>query len=159
MEKAKKPWLAYVGFIVLTEAVGGLSALLSGGGMALYRDTLVKPPLSPPGIVFPIVWTILFALMGIGAARVYLAPPSSTRSRALLVFAVQLAFNFLWSIFFFRFQLYGFSLIWLIALWVLILWMTELFSQVDRWAGLLQIPYLLWVAFAGYLNFGVWRLN
>lgn len=159
MEKAKKPWLAYVGFIVLTEAVGGLSALLSGGGMALYRDTLVKPPLSPPGIVFPIVWTILFALMGIGAARVYLAPPSSTRSRALLVFAVQLAFNFLWSIFFFRFQLYGFSLLWLIALWVLILWMTELFSQVDRWAGLLQIPYLLWVAFAGYLNFGVWRLN
>ena len=159
MEKEKKPWLTYVGFIVLAEAVGGLSALLSGGGMELYRDTLVKPPLSPPGIVFPIVWTILFALMGIGAARVYLAPPSPTRSRTLLVFAVQLAFNFLWSIFFFRFQLYGFSLLWLIALWVLILWMTELFSQVDRWAGLLQIPYLLWVAFAGYLNFGVWRLN
>ena len=87
MEKEKKPWLTYVGFIVLAEAVGGLSALLSGGGMALYRDTLVKPPLSPPGIVFPIVWTILFALMGIGAARVYLAPPSPTRSRALLVFA------------------------------------------------------------------------
>ena len=159
MEKEKKPWRTCVGFIALAEAVGGLSALLSGCGMELYRDTLVKPPLSPPGIVFPIVWTILFALMGIGAARVYLAPPSPTRSRALLVFAVQLAFNFLWSIFFFRFQLYGFSLIWLIALWVLILWMTELFSQVDRWARLLQIPYLLWVAFAGYLNFGIWWLN
>lgn len=154
----KKPWLTYVGFIALAEAVGGLSALLSGG-MELYQDTLVKPPLSPPGIVFPIVWSILFALMGIGAARVYLAPPSSSRSKALVVFAVQLAVNFFWSILFFRFQLYGFALVWLILLWVLILWMTELFSQVDRWAGLLQIPYLLWVAFAGYLNFGVWRLN
>lgn len=150
-------WWVYGGLILLVEAVGALSAWLSGG-MDLY-DTLVLPPLSPPGVVFPIVWTVLFALLGIGTARVYLAPPSPLREKALWVFAIQLLCNFLWSIFFFRFQVFGFALLWLALLWVLILWMTVLYLRVQRWAGLIQIPYLLWVTFAGYLNFGVWRLN
>lgn len=150
-------WWIYGGLILLVEAVGALSAWLSGG-MDLY-DTLVLPPLSPPGVVFPIVWTVLFALLGIGTARVYLDPPSPLREKALWVFAIQLLCNFLWSIFFFRFQVFGFALLWLALLWVLILWMTVLYMRVQRWAGLIQIPYLLWVAFAGYLNFGVWRLN
>ena len=81
----KKPWLATLGFIVFTEAVGGLSALLSGG-MELYESGIQKPPLSPPGIVFPIVWTILFALLGIGAARIYLAPDSPERTKALRLY-------------------------------------------------------------------------
>ena len=153
----QKPWIAYVVGIVLVEAVGALSALLSSG-MTLY-ERIVKPPLSPPGIVFPIVWTILFALMGIGAARIYLSPPSPGRSKSLALFAVQLAVNFFWSILFFRFEAFGFSLLWLILLLVLIVWMSECFSQVDSLAALLQIPYVLWVAFAAYLNFGVWRLN
>ena len=91
----KKPWLATLSFILLTEAVGGLSALLSGG-MELYESGIQKPPLSPPGIVFPIVWTILFALLGIGAARIYLAPDSPERTKALTLYLVQLAVNFFW---------------------------------------------------------------
>ena len=72
---------------------------------------------------------------------------------------MQLAVNFFWSILFLRFEAFGFALLWLILLWILILWMTDTFAQVDKWASALQIPYILWVAFAGYLNFGVWRLN
>ena len=109
--------------------------------------------------MFPIGWVILFALMGIGAARVYLAPPSGLRSRSLLLFLVQLAFNFFWSIIFFQFQNFGFALVWLAVLWALILWMLLSFLQVDCTAGWLQVPYLLWVTFAAYLNWGVWMLN
>ena len=115
--------------------------------------------MSPPSIVFPIVWGILFALMGIGAARIYLAPASNARSRSLLLFLIQLAFNFFWSIIFFNLQNFGFAFIWLIALWILILFMILFFRKVDKLAAWLQIPYLLWVTFAAYLNFGVWLLN
>ena len=127
--------------------------------MELYRTTIIKPPLSPPGIVFPIVWSILFALMGVGAARIYLSPASNARSRALGIFLLQLAFNFFWSIIFFNLQNFGLALLWLVALWVLILWMIKIFHAIDPLSAWLQIPYLLWVTFAAYLNFGVWRLN
>ena len=127
--------------------------------MELYRTAIIKPPLSPPGIVFPIVWSILFALMGVGAARIYLSPASNARSRALGIFLLQLAFNFLWSIIFFNLQNFGLALLWLVVLWVLILWMIKSFRKIDPLSAWLQIPYLLWVTFAAYLNFGVWRLN
>ena len=120
---------------------------------------VIVPPLSPPAIVFPIVWGILFALMGIGAARIYLAPTSGARSRSLLLFLIQLIFNFFWSIIFFNFQAYGFAFIWLLILWFLILLMILSFRKVDKLAAWLQLPYLLWVTFAAYLNFGVWLLN
>ena len=105
------------------------------------------------------VWTILFALMGIGAARVWLAAASAERTRSLRLFFVQLGFNFFWNIIFFNLQAYGFAFVWLAVLWVLILWMLLSFRKVDPLAGWLQLPYLLWVAFAGYLNLGVWFLN
>ena len=149
----------YILWILFTEAVGALSGWLSRGGMELYREEIVKPPLSPPGIVFPIVWGILFALMGIGGARIYLAEPSNDRSRSLLIFFLQLGVNFFWSILFFAFQRYGLALLWLIMLWLMILWMIFSFRKVDKTAAWLQVPYLLWVTFAAYLNFGVWRLN
>ena len=124
-----------------------------------HADTIIKPPLSPPAILFPIVWSVLYALMGIGAARISLCPPSAQRKRALYLYAAQLAFNFFWSIIFFRFQAFGFALIWLLILWALILWMILAFRKLDTLAGGLQIPYLLWVSFAGYLNAGVLLLN
>lgn len=110
-------------------------------------------------MVFPIVWTILFALMGIGIARIYRSPASKARSRSLLLFLAQLAFNFFWSIIFFNFQNFGLAFVWLIALWLLILWMILSFRKADPVAAWLQIPYLLWVTFAAYLNLGVWMLN
>lgn len=152
-------WKPYVVGIVLSEAVGGLSGWLTRAGMQRYMAEAVKPPLTPPGIVFPIVWTILFALMGAGAARVYLAPASAGRTRGLRLFLLQLAFNFFWSILFFNFQRYGLALIWLAALWLLILWMTLSFRDADRTAMWMQVPYLLWVTFAAYLNLGTWLLN
>ncbi len=155
----KKNWKTYAFWILLAEVVGALSGWLTRDGMKTYEQTVTQPPLSPPGWVFPIVWAILYALMGIGAARVYLAPASNNRSRGLMLFLVQLVFNFLWSIVFFNLQAYGFALIWLLALWALILWMILAFRRVDKPAAWLQVPYLLWVTFAVYLTFGVWVLN
>ena len=155
----KSTWKTYAFWIIFTEAVGGLSGWLTREGTKLYNATIEQPPLSPPSIVFPIVWSILFALMGISAARIYLAPASNARSRSLMLFLIQLAFNFFWSIIFFNFQNFGLAFIWLIALWVLILLMILSFRKVDKLAAWLQIPYLLWVTFAAYLNLGVWLLN
>jgi len=155
----KQTWKTYVFWIVLTEAVGALAGLLTREATQLYNATIQKPPLSPPAIVFPIVWAILYALMGVSAARVYLMPPSVARSRGLLLYLVQLFFNFFWSVIFFNFQAFGLAFVWLVVLWVLILWMILTFRRVDPLAAALQVPYLLWVTFAGYLNFGVWMLN
>ena len=150
---------SYILWILFTEAVGALAGLLTREGTQMYSESLTKPPLSPPAILFPIVWIILFALMGISAARIYNAPPSNDRSRSLTLFLVQLAFNFFWSIIFFNLQAFGFALLWLVLLWGLILLMTIHFARLDKPAALLQIPYLLWVTFALYLNAGVWWLN
>ena len=155
----KRNWKPYAFWIIFTEAVGGLSGWLTREETELYRTTIIKPPLSPPGIVFPIVWSILFALMGVGAARIYLSPASNARSHALGIFLLQLAFNFFWSIIFFNLQNFGLALLWLAALWVLVLWMIKSFHAIDPLSAWLQIPYLLWVTFAAYLNLGVWRLN
>lgn len=159
MDMKTIPWKVYVPWILGTEAVGGLSGWLTRTGAKLYAHTISKPPVSPPPIVFPVVWGTLFALMGISAARVWQAPPSPARSRGLALFGVQLAFNFFWSILFFNAQAFGLALLWLAVLWLLILWMLLTFRQVDKWAARLQLPYLLWVGFAAYLNFGVWALN
>lgn len=155
----KSTWKTYAFWILFTEAVGALSGWLTRPGTQIYNETIIQPPLSPPAIVFPIVWGILFALMGIGAARIYLAHTSGARSRSLILFLIQLIFNFFWSIIFFNFQAYGFAFIWLLILWFLILLMILSFRKVDKLAAWLQLPYLLWVTFAAYLNFGVWLLN
>ncbi len=155
----KSQWKTYAFWILLTEAVGALSGWLTREGTELYQSYILQPPLSPPGIVFPIVWTILYALMGIGAARIYLSPASGARSQALLRYAVQLAFNFFWSIIFFNFQRFGLAFLWLVVLWALILRMILSFYKVDPLAAWLQLPYFLWVTFAAYLNLGVWFLN
>ena len=159
MKHIRQHWKTYAFWIVLAEAVGGLSGWLTREGTKIYQSSVAQPPLSPPPLVFPIVWGILFALMGVGAARIYLAPPSRRRTKALALFLLQLVFNFFWSIIFFNLQAFGFALLWLLALWGLILWMIFAFARVDRPAAALQIPYLLWVTFAAYLNAGVWVLN
>lgn len=155
----KKPWKTYLLWILLAEAAGGLSGWLTREGTKAYNQAIVQTPLSPPGWVFPVVWTILFALMGIGAARIYLAPPSKARSRGLNLFISQLVVNFFWSPVFFNLQAFGLAFFWLLLLWGLVIWMILTFRKVDRTAANLQIPYLLWLTFAAYLNAGVWYLN
>ena len=155
----RKPWKVYAFWILLAEAVGALSGFLTREGMQYFTDSVQKPALSPPPLAFPIAWGILYALMGIGMARVCLTPDRARRVGSTALFLVQLFFNFFWSILFFNARAYGCAFLWLAVLWVLILWMTLSFSELDRPAARLQIPYLLWVLFAGYLNYGVWILN
>jgi tryptophan-rich sensory protein len=99
------------------EAVGALSGWLTRAGTELFQATVRQPPLSPPGAVFPIVWAVLYALMGAGAARIWTARASGNRSRALALYLIQLFFNFFWSVIFFNFQRFDLALLWLIALW------------------------------------------
>lgn len=146
-------------WISLSEAVGALSGWLTREGTKIFNETVTQPPLSPPAVVFPIVWAILYALMGIGAARIWLSGESPERSRGLNLFITQLVVNFFWSLIFFDLQAFGFALVWLVLLWGLVFWMTLTFSKTDKLAAWLQLPYLLWLTFAAYLNAGVWALN
>lgn len=149
----------YAFFVALSEAVGIFSGLFSREGTALYAQMASKPPLAPPGWVFPVVWTVLYGLMGISAARIWSAPKSQARSRGLNLFIAQLIINFFWSPIFFNARAYGLALAWLLLLWVLVGLMISQFRKVDNTAALLQIPYLLWLTFAAYLNWAVWQLN
>ena len=156
MVKKYKPYLSSV---LLACAVGALSGFLSRNGMQEFQTSVLKPPLTPPPILFPIVWTILYVLMGLGAALVAQSPSGRSQRTALRIYALQLAVNFFWSILFFNFSAYFAAFLWLILLWVLVLLMIWSFAGVNRAAALLQIPYLLWLTFAAYLTWGVWVLN
>jgi len=149
----------YAFWLLLSLGTGILSGWLTREGTAQFSETALQPPLSPPAILFPIVWTVLYLLMGIGAARISLSSPSKERSRGLNLFVVQLVVNFFWSLIFFNAQAYGFALLWLLFLWGLVLLMILSFRKTDPVAAWLQLPYLLWLTFAAYLNAGVWYLN
>ncbi len=146
--------------IMIPLAVGGLSALLTMGDMNLY-DTIIRPPLSPPAIFFPIVWTILYALMGLGSGIIYNSKNGTEagRNNALSVYALQLFINFIWSIIFFNLRAFLPAFILILVLWVLIILMIIKFYKIDKTAALLQIPYLLWVTFAAYLTLAIYILN
>ena len=149
----------YLLWIFVTELAGILSGIFSRGGFKLYASMVEKPSLSPPAILFPIVWTFLYGLMGVGAARVASVPAGTQRSQALNLFVIQLTVNFFWSLIFFNAQAFGFAFLWLILLWILVLLMIISFYRTDKLAALLQLPYFLWVSFAAYLNYMVWQLN
>lgn len=150
-----KPYLLS---ILISVAVGGLSALLTKDNMEVYSG-LNQPPLAPPMIVFPIVWSILFVLMGISSAAVYNERKNTDVSSALKIYGLQLIVNFFWSLIFFNMQAYLFAFIWLILLWILIAAMIVQFYKIKPAAAYLQIPYLLWVTFAGYLTLMIYLLN
>ncbi len=152
----KKQWKTLIFCIAVPLAVGVLSALLTRNGMQTF-DSINKPKLAPPGWLFPVVWTILYVLMGIASYLVI--TPRQPNGSALTAYGLQLIFNFFWSIFFFNLSLYLFAFIWLVVLWILILITIIRFYQISEPAGYLMIPYLLWVSFAGYLNFSIYLLN
>lgn len=152
----KKQWKTLVICIAIPLAVGVLSALLTRGGMMTFAE-LNKPALSPPAWLFPVVWTILYVLMGIASYLVVIS--KKPNGAALITYGLQLVFNFFWSIIFFNLQAYLFAFVWLVILWVLILKTTVKFFKIDETAGILMIPYLLWVTFAGYLNLSIYLLN
>ena len=149
-------WKKLLASLAVPLAVGGLSALLTKDSMETF-DSLNKPALSPPGWLFPVVWTVLFVLMGI-ACYIVVTAGGGNRA-ALTLYGVQLLFNLLWSLIFFRAEAYLAAFIWLILLWLLISATTVLFYRISKPAGILMLPYLLWVTFAGYLNLSIYLLN
>lgn len=152
----KIQWKTLIICIAVPLAVGGFSALLTRDSMATF-NTLTKPALAPPGWLFPVVWTILYILMGIASYQVAIS--KKPNGAALITYGIQLIFNFFWSIIFFDLNMYLFAFIWLIILWLLILRTTIRFYRISETAGILMIPYLLWVTFAGYLNLAIYLLN
>ncbi len=145
--------------IAIPLLVGAVSALLTRESMEQFAR-LNKPPLAPPGWLFPVVWTILYILMGISS---YLVLTSGANKEAILhalkLYTYQLLVNFLWSTFFFNLGWYLFAFVWLVLLWVLVLAMIKSFAKISKVAAILNIPYLLWITFAGYLNLAIWLLN
>ena len=151
---------SYIIAIIIPLAVGGLSALITMGNMDLYSE-IITPPLSPPAILFPIVWTLLYVLMGISSGMIYNedSAPLPERRSALYTYAISLFFNFFWSVIFFNSRRFLFAFIWLLVLLYLIALTIVKYYKIKPLAAYLQIPYLLWVSFAGYLNFAIWWLN
>ncbi len=155
----KKCWQYQIIFALVSLGIGGIASIIIRSANDAYYS-LNKPPLSPPGWVFPIVWTILYILMGAGAGLAVSAPRNaSLKPLAIGSYFIQLAANFFWSILFFKLALYKASFVWLLFLLFLIILMTYFFGRISKWAAVLQIPYILWVIFAGYLNIGIAILN
>ena len=149
----------YIIAIVIPLAVGGLSALLTMGNMDLY-STINTPSLSPPAILFPIVWSVLYLLMGISSGMIANSPALRIKKQsAFFSYGLSLFFNFFWSVIFFNFRAFLFAFIWLAVLLFLIVRTIMKYHRIKPAAAYLQIPYALWVAFAGYLNFAIWLLN
>jgi len=146
--------------IAIALAVGVFAALLTRDSMDIYSQ-LNTPPLAPPSWLFPVVWTVLYILMGISAALVWQRRKEdlAAASAGLSAYVVSLAVNFVWSILFFRCRWLLVSFFWLLALLALILRTIAAYRKVSPLAARLQIPYALWVTFAGYLNFAIWYLN
>ena len=139
--------------------VGGLAALLTYRAMDAF-SALNQPPLSPPGWLFPVVWTLLYLLMGLGCYMIRQANPDPIhKKRAFIWYGVQLGLNFLWPL---AFLLLGWHLpafFLLLAIWAAASYMAIQFHRIDKTAGLIQIPYLAWLVFAAYLNLGIYLLN
>lgn len=151
-KKQKVRVLALIVALLIPLLVGGFSAFLTAEDMNVY-ETLTRPPLAPPGWLFPIVWTILYLVMGLASYFVFTSDIEPERKRkALLFYAGQLIMNMFWSTLFFTYQLYLVSLIWLLAMWVLIIICTFLFYKANRIAGFMMIGLLVWTTFAAYLN-------
>ncbi len=145
--------------LALPLAAGGLSGFIARDDMILF-ELLEKPPLAPPGWLFPVAWTLLYILMGLASYRVWSsgAPPGTKRLGAAY-YALSLVFNFGWPVIFFVLGKYLAAFIWLCLLWLFVLLTAVQFRKADTRAGQLMLPYLLWVTFAGYLNLGIYLLN
>lgn len=145
----------YAKSILIPVIIGGVIGLIIS--RSIDYNSLQKPPLSPPSILFPIVWTILYLLMGISYG--ILDSKSLIELKTKIIYSLQLFVNATWSLIFFTLKWRLFAFIWIIILDVLVIVMIIDFFKKNKTAGLLQIPYLLWIIFASYLNLGVYLLN
>lgn len=145
----------YFKAILIPLVVGGIVGVIMSG--SIDYNTLKQPPLAPPGSLFPVVWTLLYILMGVSYGL--LEEKGKLDDKAKIVYSVQLGINALWSIIFFVLKLRLFAFIWIILLDIaVVIYILTLYKR-DKTAGLLQIPYLVWISFATYLNYAVYLLN
>lgn len=150
--------------IVIPLAVGFISSFITKDAMMSF-NTMKKPPLAPPGVLFPTAWTILYILMGISSYIIYVNDAKndltslSIKNKCLSLYAIQLVFNFFWSVIFFKFKLYVFAFAWLAILWILVFKLIIDSKKISKVASYLLIPYLVWMTFVGYLNIGIAVLN
>ena len=157
--KPKIKWKPLLLALALPLAVGGFSAFLTRDGMRAFAS-LRQPPLSPPAWLFPVVWTLLYLSMGLASYLVWVSGVSDRRrDRALTVYGLSLAANYLWPILFFTVQAWLAAFLLLLLLWALVGIAALLFGAITPRAGKLLLPYLAWLTFAAYLNLGVWLLN
>lgn len=155
----KSDWKRAAVCVAIPLAVGGVTALLTRGSMELF-SALEQPPLSPPAWLFPVVWTLLYLLMGLASYRVLSAPaPREDVRTALWLYGLQLAVNFVWPLLFFNLQWFLLAFFWLMLLWLLVIVTALKFRRIDEPAGWLLLPYVLWTTFAAYLNLGIFVLN
>jgi tryptophan-rich sensory protein len=138
--------------------VGGLSGYFTASNIATWYVTLNKPFFNPPNYLFGPVWTVLYLMMGISLGMIINAKYSN-KNKSLIIFSIQLVLNFFWSVIFFSLQSPGWAAIEIIAMWLSIIYMIRNFYKINKWAGWLQIPYLLWVTFASVLNISIYVLN
>lgn len=153
----KIKWKEFIISLVIPLCIGGLAAFITRGSMSAF-ESLNKPPLSPPGWLFPVVWTILYIMMGIASYFIYTSQ-SPSKKIALGIYGIQLFFNFFWSIIFFNLEMYFLAFIWLVVLFLSIWACIYVFGSINKKAAYLLVPYLLWVTFAGYLNYMIFLLN
>lgn len=155
----KKKNIINILLVIAPILIGICSSILTRDMMVEY-GTLNKPPLSPPTIVFPIAWTILYLLMGIASAIIYSKEEyGSDRSTGLTLHVVQLILNFFWSIIFFNMGKYYIAFVWLIILWLVVFSMMSNYKKISQTAFFLNVPYIVWLTFAGYLNLAVAIMN
>lgn len=147
------------GFLLLSLAVSALGGLATATSVATWYPTLAKPPFNPPDWIFAPVWTTLYVLMAFAAWRIWRMPASKRRSQALVAYLIQLALNVVWSVLFFSCQAIGMALAEIIVLLAATIVTLVLFWRLNRLAGVLLLPYPVWVAFATVLNVSLWMLN
>ncbi len=145
--------------LLIPQLAGGLGSVFTAISVKDWYLTLEKPAINPPAWVFGPVWTMLFLLMGYALYLVWIDESGKRRTLAYLVFGIQMILNILWSIIFFGLHSPGGALFEMIFLWLAILATIIAFAKISRLAAWLLAPYILWVSFAGYLNYSIWILN
>jgi benzodiazapine receptor len=146
--------------IIICQAAGLIGSIFTAPAIPAWYAGLIKPSFSPPNWLFAPVWLILYTLMGVAAYLIWEKGISKKKVKtALIIFAVQLILNSLWSIIFFGWRLPQYAFVEIIALWVFILLTILNFYKISRTAGLLLVPYLFWVSFAALLNYSIFNLN
>lgn len=153
----KIQWKTLLLSIFLPLFIGFLSSNLISNNTLIY-NSLVLPTFAPPSFLFPIIWTVLYILMGISFYFI-LTSEHSMKKTSLILYGIQLFLNFIWSPIFFRQQMYGLAFLILVLLFIVVLLMTKHFFYISPLAGLLQVPYILWLIIAGYLNFMIFIFN